>query len=64
MKTTPARTPARYGMNAYEIYVGDLSRRVELLTGNGRYPHLSHPGARPAVSSAALPIGNEFFEDE
>ena len=63
MKTMPARTPARYGMNAYEIYVGDLNRRVGSLTGNGRYPSLSRAGARPAVSSAVQPIGSEFFED-
>jgi hypothetical protein len=64
MRTMPAGTPARYGMNAYEIYVGDLSRRVESLMGTGRYPPLSRPGARPAVSSVAHPIGSEFFEDE
>jgi hypothetical protein len=51
-------------MNAYEIYVGDLSRRVGLLAGNGRYPPISRPGARPAVSSVAQPVGSEFFEDE
>jgi len=64
MRTMPAGTPARYGMNAFDIYVGDLTRRVGSLTGNGRYPPLSRPGARPAVSSSAQPIGSEFFEDE
>jgi len=64
MKTMPAGTPARYGMNEYKIYVGDLSRRVGSLMGNGRYLPLSRPGARPAVSSSAQPVGSEFFEDE
>jgi hypothetical protein len=50
-------------MNEYEIYVGDLSRRVGLLLGNGRSPPLSRPGARPAVPLSARPIGSEFFED-
>jgi hypothetical protein len=30
--------PARYGMNAHEIYVGALARRVESLEGGGRLP--------------------------
>jgi hypothetical protein len=64
MKTMPAGTPARYGMNAYDIYVGDLSRRVGSLTGNGLYPPLTRSGASPAGSSSAQPIGSEFFEDE
>jgi hypothetical protein len=51
-------------MNEYEIYVGDLSRRVGSLTGNGRYPPFSRPGARPSVSSPAQPIASELFEDE
>jgi hypothetical protein len=51
-------------MNAYDIYVGDLSRRVGSLMSNGRYQPLTRPGARPAVSSSAQPIGSEFFEDE
>jgi hypothetical protein len=64
MRTMPARTPARYGMNAYEIYVGDLTRRVGLLMGNGRSPPLTRPGARPDVSSSAHPVDSELFEDE
>jgi len=60
----PAITPARYGVNEYEIYVGDLSRRVGSLTGNGRYPSLSRPGARPAVPSSRHPVVSDFFEDE
>jgi hypothetical protein len=64
MKAMPAGTPARYGINEYEIYVGDLVRRVGSLVGNGRHLPLSRPGARPAVSSSAQPIGSEFFEDE
>lgn len=30
--------PARYGMNAHEIYVGALARRVESMGGCGRLP--------------------------
>jgi len=51
-------------MNAYEIYVGDLSRRVGLLAGNGRSPPLSRPGARPAVLSSANLPAFDLFEDE
>ena len=64
MRTMPAGTPARNEMNVYQIYAGDLSRRVESLRGNGRYLPLSRPGARPAVSCFAQPIGSELFEDE
>jgi hypothetical protein len=64
MRTMPAGTPARNGMNVYEIYAGDLSRRVESLTGNGRSPPLSRRGARPAVASSARPVDSGFFEDE
>jgi hypothetical protein len=63
MKTIPAGTPARYGMNEYKIYVGDLIRRVGSLTGNGGYPPLPRPGARPAVSSSAHPVLSDLFED-
>ncbi len=60
MRPLPAGTPARNQMNVYEIYAGDLSRRVGLLTGNR--PPLTRPGARPAVSSAH-PVDSGFFED-
>jgi hypothetical protein len=64
MRTMPAGTPARYGMNAYKIYVGDISRRVGSLTGNGRYLPLSRPGARPGVSFSAQPVDSGLFEDD
>jgi hypothetical protein len=63
MKTLPAGTPARNGINVYDIYAGDLSRRVGSLTGNRRYPPHALPGARPAVPSCAHPVLSEFFED-
>jgi len=51
-------------MNAYRIYVGDLSRRVGSLTGNGRYLPLSRPGARPGVPFSAQPVLSDLFEDD
>ena len=63
MKTLPAGTPARNGINVYDIYAGDLSRRVGSLRGNGRCLPLSRPGARPAVSSSAYPVLSDLFED-
>jgi hypothetical protein len=63
MRTMPAGAPARNGMNVYEIYAGDLSRRVGMLTGNRRPLPLSPHGVRPAVPSSSHPVLSEFFEE-
>jgi hypothetical protein len=63
MWTMPASAPARYGMNEYDVYVGDLTRRVGLLLGNGRNQARSRPGAYPPVRSPVDTLPSEFFED-
>ena len=63
MRAMPGHMPARYGMNEYKIIVGDLTRRVESLTGNGRNTPRADPGVHSPDRFPVNTVASEFFED-